>query len=47
MDKNYSPVGVHCKGGACNTKVLNLINETVWYVIKAGMRKSFKAIIFQ
>jgi hypothetical protein len=47
MDKNYSPVRVHFKGGACKTKGLNLIDETVWCGIKAGMRKSFKALIFQ
>ena len=47
MEKNYSYVRVHCKGGTCITKRLNLIDETVWCGLKAGMRKSFKALLFQ
>jgi hypothetical protein len=46
MERNYSPVRVHRKGGTCKTKRLNLIDETVWCGLKAEIRKSFKVLFF-
>jgi hypothetical protein len=46
-DKNYSSVQVYCKGGTCKTKGFNLIGETCWSGLNAGMRESFDTLLFQ